>query len=87
MIDKVDAIATDPPYGRASTTKGEEITSLYERTFRSFKKFLNRGANLAIILPKKEHVELCARYFELKESHEVRVHGSLSRFFTVFTNR
>ncbi|MCK5548054.1 MAG: methyltransferase domain-containing protein [Thermoplasmata archaeon] len=86
-IESVDAIVTDPPYGRAASTKGEDISSLYERSFECFKGVLKRGGHLAIILPKKEHVELCSRYLKLKESYDVRVHKSLTRTFTVFENR
>jgi len=86
ILTSVDAIATDPPYGRSASTKGEDISSLYKRTFEDFKRVLNKGRYLAIVLPKREHVELGAQYFELKEMYEVRVHKSLTRFFTVFKN-
>jgi tRNA (guanine10-N2)-dimethyltransferase len=85
-IGAVHAVATDPPYGRSASTKGEDLSSLYERSFVSMKKILKPGGYLAIILPGKEHVELCADYLKLEESFEVRVHKSLTRLFNVFRN-
>jgi len=86
IVESVDAIITDPPYGRSASTGGETIMELYRRSFQSFKKVLKKGGRLAIILPLKIHIELCKEFFKLKEVFEVRVHGSLTRFFSVFEN-
>jgi tRNA (guanine10-N2)-dimethyltransferase len=83
-IGPVDAVATDPPYGRSASTGGEDIGDLYERSFVSFKKVLKKGGHIAIILPNKESQEIGAVHFELKESYDVRVHGSLTRYFTLY---
>jgi tRNA (guanine10-N2)-dimethyltransferase len=83
-VAAVDAIATDPPYGRSASTGGEDIRDLYERSFVTFKKVLKKGGHVATILPNVESQEIGARHFRLKESYEVRVHGSLTRYFTLY---
>jgi tRNA (guanine10-N2)-dimethyltransferase len=83
-IEKVDAIATDPPYGKAATTKREEPTSLYKRAFETFTDILKDGGYAAVALPDAESVSLGGEYLVLKESHAMKVHRSLTRHFCVF---
>ncbi len=79
-----DGIATDPPYGRASSSHGEPILDLYERAFRSFADALSRGHYAAISLPSDEAVQVGERHLELVERHTMRVHRSLVRNFCVY---
>lgn len=83
-IEKVDAIATDPPYGRSATTNREEISSLYGRAFDSFSKILRDGGYVSIVLPDEESIKIGENYMNLEESHTLRVHRSLTRNFCVF---
>jgi len=80
--EQVDAIATDPPYGRSASTGKEEIESLYKRAFELGQSILKPGGKLAIVLPDERHVEYSS--LELMEIHPVRVHKSLTRYFCVF---
>ena len=80
----VHGIATDPPYGRASSTKGETIRGLYERAFRAFADLLPRGGHAAVVLPDPSMIDLASNAFDLVESHALRVHRSLARHFCVF---
>lgn len=82
----VHGIATDPPYGRAASTKGESIRSLYARAFRSFADVLPTGAYAAVVLPKESMIDLGAESLEFVEAHALRVHRSLVRHFCVFVN-
>jgi len=84
-IDKVDAIATDPPYGRSSSTKKEPLESLYRRSFEAFAKMLRPGGRVAICLPDGKYAQLAGESFTLQEEHSVKVHGSLTRHFMVFS--
>jgi tRNA (guanine10-N2)-dimethyltransferase len=77
-VEKVHSIATDPPYGRSSSTIREEPGSLYERSFKTIAD--------AIVLPKEEFVEIGSQFLELQETHKQRVHKSLDRFYCVFRN-
>lgn len=81
-----DAIATDPPYGRASAFTGKELEKLYQSSIKSMFKVLEAGRYLAIIAPQEIEVEALASDtgFELAERHFERVHKSLSRFYYVF---
>lgn len=83
-IKEVDAIATDPPYGRSASTKKEPIESLYKRAFQSFSEVLKPGRRLAIVLPDMKHIKLCCSSLKLIEYYPVRVHRSLTRHFCVF---
>ncbi|MFO7618560.1 MAG: RsmD family RNA methyltransferase [Thermoplasmata archaeon] len=79
----VDAIATDPPYGRSASTAREPIGSLYARAFAACHAMLKDGGALAIALPAEKHISL-ADGFDLEGIYPVRVHRSLTRYFCVF---
>ncbi len=80
----VGGVATDPPYGRAASTRGEPPRDLYERTFVSLEAALPPGRHVAIVLPAEEAVAQAERRWQLLERHTMRVHRSLSRTFCVF---
>ncbi len=84
---RMDGIATDPPYGRAATTRGEPPLELYDRSFDAFATALPSGGHVAITLPSDKAVEVGERHFELLERHAFRVHRSLTRHFCVFVRR
>ncbi len=77
-------IVTDPPYGRASSTSKEEISSIYERLFNTAQKRLKKGGYLSAIFPDQNYIMMGKEYLELIETYKVRVHRSLDRHFTVF---
>ena len=77
-IGRVDAVVTDPPYGRGATTNRERPDALYRRFFDAAADALAPGGALVAILPSKEAAAL-AQGFRLEEMHEVPVHRSLTR--------
>lgn len=81
---RVAGVATDPPYGRAATTRREPRESLYDRAFGALAQALPRGGHLAVALPSEAAVEAAARHLELVERHALRVHRSLTRIFCAF---
>lgn len=83
-IDKVDAIATDLPYGKSTTTKGEKMDHLYNRAFESMSKMLKQEGKAVIGLSKKKFIPLAENYLSLIEMHDIKVHRSLTRYFVVF---
>jgi len=83
-VGRVDGIATDPPYGKATSTKGERIPSLYERAFEAFSEALDKGSRAAVVVPDKRLLDK-AEGFVLLESHELWVHRSLTRHFCVLS--
>src|SRR2546426_489618 len=83
-VARVDAIATDPPYGRAASPRGESIASLYRRAFAAFREILPRGGFAAVALPSEEAVRIGEEFLELEEAHTLQVHRTLARTFVAF---
>lgn len=86
-LEPVQAIVTDPPYGRASTTNKEALHGLYERFFQAAASVLEPGRHLVCILPEPEAAELAGERFELVDEHAWYVHGTLTRHILVFARR
>jgi tRNA (guanine10-N2)-dimethyltransferase len=86
-VAEVDAIATDPPYGKAATTNREGVFSLYKRAFEAFSDILKPGSYASVVLPDLELIEMGKEYLTLKESHSMKVHRSLTRHFCVFKKK
>jgi len=82
--DDIEAVVTDPPYGRASTTSGEDKKEIYERLFKTCAVKLKKGGYLSTIFPEKKYYELGKDFLEPVERYKVMVHGSLDRHFCVF---
>ncbi len=81
---KVDAIVTDLPYGKATTTKGENILDLYDRSFHSFKKYLKKGKKLVIGTSERKIIDIGRKYLRLEEIHDFKTHKSLTRSFAIY---
>jgi tRNA (guanine10-N2)-dimethyltransferase len=82
VFGQVDAIATDPPYGRSTTTMKEGLGDLYARMMDSFTETLLPGHGLGLVLPKE-----CVSHppsLILEQSHLQRVHRSLTRHYCIF---
>jgi len=80
-IREVDCIATDPPYGRASSTHGLGCVELLEDFFTSALDVLARGGHICLAVPSWVEAEELASRAELSvvEQHGLRVHRSLTR--------
>lgn len=78
----VDAVVTDPPYGRSTHTAGEDIMSIYRRAMTSMSRCLKHGGRATAVLPCKLHPEP----MELEDVFVQKVHGSLSRHYHVLLN-
>ena len=77
---QVDAIATDPPYGRSTHTGGEPIDSIYRRAMDAFAEVLRPGGAAGVVLPHT----IDSKRLNLESHFVQRVHGSLSRHYHVF---
>ena len=77
---EVDAIATDPPYGRSTHTGGEDIESIYRRAMSSFGDVLTNGGCAGVVLPHP----IDDKRLRLQSMFVQRVHGSLSRHYHIF---
>jgi tRNA (guanine10-N2)-dimethyltransferase len=80
-----DAMATDPPYGRGSSTMGVKMQTLVREFLEGAVKLLRKGGHMCISVPVEVDIEGYAYDvgFIVKEQHLVRVHRSLTRKFTV----
>ncbi|MBM4237061.1 MAG: methyltransferase domain-containing protein [Euryarchaeota archaeon] len=79
----VDAVVTDPPYGRSATTRREQPRRLYERAITAAAQVIRAGGSLGAVFPTP-----CAEsppLLELRETHSQRVHRSLTRHYCLFT--
>jgi tRNA (guanine10-N2)-dimethyltransferase len=80
-IRRVDGIATDPPYGRGTSTKGEDVKAILSGFLREAQRVIKEGGYLCTAAPIELNPgELVKRAgFELHEKHSMRVHKSLTR--------
>ncbi len=85
-IGTVDAIATDPPYGRATSMKKEPIADLYRRTILTARQLLRPGGHLALIAPDPT-LAASQEGMEVVETYPLFVHRSLTRHFVVMERR
>jgi tRNA (guanine10-N2)-dimethyltransferase len=83
-ISTIDAVATDFPYGKSTTTKGETLSILYDRAFASIASLLKKGGKAVVGLSDKSMVCLGEKYLSFVEIHEFRAHRSLTRYFVVY---
>ena len=86
---EVDAIATDPPYGRQATTGGAELEELYREALPSMAKVLKRRSYACVTSPAELELDEMAAGAGLRtiEKHEQRVHRSLTRRIYVFRRK
>jgi tRNA (guanine10-N2)-dimethyltransferase len=85
----LDAIATDPPYGRSSSTKGAAISRLIQASLVSFAEILKSGGFLCLALPLEYYREdmIPSDNFSIKEMHTMRIHRSLRRHIVVLERK
>ena len=83
-VSKIDAVVTDLPYGKSTTTKGEEKKNLYKRSFEIISNVMSKNTKAVIGFSDKNMISLAENYLKFVESHELKVHKSLTRYFVVF---
>jgi len=83
-LDVVDAVVTDFPYGKSTTTKGEDLKQLYNRAFRSISKVLKKNGILVVGLSDSKTISIGEKYFKLIDIFEFKAHKSLTRFFVKY---
>jgi len=84
----VEAIATDPPYGRDSSTMGATTTLLFRDFLFRVRDVLKRDSHICISSPRELELERFATEAGLtvREKHLARIHRSLTRQFVVLRN-
>jgi len=82
----VDAIATDVPYGRASSTWGKDAKSVVQATVETMPALLRRGSRMVMMHPKHVPVEPASDW-ALEEEHHLYVHKRLTRTITILRRK
>ena len=88
-----DGIATDVPYGRASSTKGKATSTIVTEFTRAAAEILDHSANgkkpkyCVIMHPLGINFDYDASFFELSEEHHLYVHRNLTRAISVLKRR
>ncbi len=83
--DYFDAVATDPPYGKSSTTMGQNLKELYQNALETINIILKPTGYACIVSPATTDLERLAKEqgFKVHEKHLVRIHKSLTRKIVV----
>ncbi len=76
----IDAICTDPPYGRSTKTGGEDIDHIYMRAGEAIPRSLAENGRAGVVLPHPISFDTMT----LEGMYLQRVHGSLSRHYHIF---
>jgi tRNA (guanine10-N2)-dimethyltransferase len=80
----VDAIATDFPYARSTTTKGEQLQRLYNRAFETIAQVLKKHKYAVIGLSDEGIRSIGEQYLSIIATYPVKSHRSLTRYFVVY---
>jgi tRNA (guanine10-N2)-dimethyltransferase len=83
----VDAVITDFPYGKATTTNKEELCDLYHRAFNSIYSILKSDGKIIIGLPSESYIEIIKNKYHIEIVIKIPVHRSLTRYFYVGTKK
>jgi len=82
---EVDAVVSDFPYGKASTLGKEDRGALYDRAFSTISAILREGSLALFVLPSKEDVQQASEHgLRLENCFPVYIHGTLTRFFSLY---
>jgi putative methyltransferase (TIGR01177 family) len=85
-VTRVDAIATDVPYGRASSTGGKGADRVVRDALSAAQALLRSGSMLVIMHPKNLPAEPGSEW-SFEEEHELYVHKRLTRAITVLRRK
>jgi len=77
-----DAISTDVPYGRASSTSGSDTRHIIDTLLENSSSMLRSGHRLVLMHPQSVIVE-SGSGFELEEEHQLYIHRKLTRTISV----
>ena len=76
-----EAIVTDPPYGIASSTGGEKISELLQRTMNIFSEAMEKGKRIVMAISNPELIQ--TTNFKKIYQFEWYIHKSLTRHIMV----
>jgi tRNA G10 N-methylase Trm11 len=82
----VDSIATDVPYGRASSTEGRDAGRVVQDALVMGRELLKSGHRMVIMHPET-HPAQEGQDWSFEEEHHLYVHKRLTRSITVLRRR
>lgn len=84
-LTRADGIATDPPYGRGTSTGGERVEDLISGLLKNAWRLLKKGKRICFASPSEIKPSSIAEGegFKVLEVHSMRVHKSLTRAIVV----
>ncbi len=85
-LTAVDAIATDLPYGRASSTRGKATAEVARAAIQSLPLLLREGSRMVLMHPNTVEVG-GSPLLAVEEEHHLYVHRLLTRTITVMRRR
>jgi len=85
-ITRADAVATDIPYGRASSTQGRRPSEVLDDLLSSLGEAMRPAAFAVVMHPQSVGVEKSSD-FSLVEEHHLHVHKLLTRTISVLRRR
>jgi len=86
-VEEVDAIVSDLPYGRSSSSGKESLRPLYRRAFETAARVLRPGGYAVMGLPDGESARDVPSGVEVTDVFLVRSHKSLTRHFVRLRKR
>lgn len=87
QTETIDAIITDPPYGRSAAIKADSLDALYSNAFKEMYRVLKPGKK-GVVVSEISVVPFARQTgFEIKNIWKQRVHKSLTRTITVIAKK
>ncbi|MFX1474840.1 MAG: RsmD family RNA methyltransferase [Promethearchaeota archaeon] len=85
----VDAIATDPPYGRSSSTRKSDIATLLKTSLTQLADVIHTNKYVCFAIPLEFFDEgiIDSKEYAIIEEHSVYVHRSLTRHIVVLKRK
>jgi len=83
---EIDAIATDVPYGRASSTRGMAQESVVAQAVAVLPSLLRKGGHL-VLMHSRQNAVTETRDLAVEEEHYLYVHKRLTRAITILRRR
>ena len=85
-VRAVDSVATDIPYGRASSTRGRRPIEMIGLLLPALAEAMGHGSAAVLMHPQELSVEQTSE-FDVEEEHNLHVHKLLTRTITVLRRR
>ncbi|RLE65246.1 MAG: hypothetical protein DRN53_00075 [Thermoprotei archaeon] len=81
--NSINAIVTDPPYGRSASTYGYEPSKLIENLLYSSVRVLKKGGIIVLMHPKEYFRQVRRTPLRVLEKHVIEVHSGLTRVISI----